>query len=504
MIKLGEILKQPEGRRLELKASLPSKAELAKTIVAFANDAGGEFFLGIQDKPREVIGLEEESLIGLEEKISSIIHDQCAPVILPEIIFLNFEGKHLIVTKIHKGSTPPYHLKNKGVDSGTYIRVGSTNRQASPEMIAELERQKQNISFDSELVFRKTAGELNLDSFKELFQEKTNEPLTNQVLSKLELIKPEQGKVLPTNALVLLSDDEIRKQLFPYAKIECARFKGTVPGNFIDQKTIDINVGLQAEQAYQFVLRHISQGTTDYTGVYRNDRWEYPIIAIREVIRNAVIHRDYSLTGKDIKIAIFDDKIEITSPGKLMPSVDFSDMESGQSEIRNKILAPVFKRLGIIEQWGNGLKLIKEELQTYPETELSWKEPGIAFRVTFTNKNYKQQLELQDELQHEFEKELDAIGTKLGLSWDQVGTKLAPGWHQVISMLNLCTEAQSIQSIMDIVQWSNRTKFRNKYIKLFLELELIQMTIPDKPNSSKQQYITTEKGNLFLKLLKNE
>jgi len=187
-----------------------------------------------------------------------------------------------------------------------------------------------------------------------------------------------------------------------------------------------------------------------------------------------------------------------------MPSVDFSDMESGQSDIRNKILAPVFKRLGIIEQWGNGLKLIKEELQTYPETELSWKEPGIAFRVTFTNKNYKQQLELQDELQHEFEKELDAIGTKLGLSWHQVGTKLAPGWHQVISMLNLCTEAQSIQSIMDIVQWSNRTKFRNKYIKLFLELELIQMTIPDKPNSSKQQYITTEKGNLFLKLLKNE
>ena len=70
-----------------------------------------------------------------------------------------------------------------------------------------------------------------------------------------------------------------------------------------------------------------------------------------------------------------------------MPLVDFSDMESGQSDIRNKVLAQVFKRLGIIEQWGNGLKLIKEELQAYPEIELSWKEPGIAFRVTFTNKN---------------------------------------------------------------------------------------------------------------------
>lgn len=127
----------------------------------------------------------------------------------------------------------------------------------------------------------------------------------------------------------MLSDDELRKQLFSFAKIECARFKGTIPGNFIDQKTIDVNIVSQPEQAYQFVLRHISEGSTDYTGVYRNDRWEYPVIAIREVIRNAVIHRDYSLTGKDIKIAIFDDKIEITSPDKLLPTVDFDDMEAG-------------------------------------------------------------------------------------------------------------------------------------------------------------------------------
>lgn len=500
MPKLTEILKQPEGRRLEFKAQLPTNAELAKSIIAFANDAGGEFYLGIQDNPREVFGLDEESLINLEEKISSIIHDQCAPVILPEILFLNHEGKHIIVTKIHKGSTPPYHLKNKGVKASTFIRVGSTNRQASPEIIAELERQKQNISFDSELVFRKTGDEINIRSFQELFIEKTGEKLTKQVLSKLELLKTEQGKELPTNALILLSDDELRKQLFPFAKIECARFKGTVPGNFIDQKTIDVNVGLQAEQAYQFVLRHISEGSTDYTGVYRNDRWEYPVIAIREVIRNAIIHRDYSLTGKDIKIAIFDDKIEITSPGKLMPSVDFSDMDSGQSDIRNKTLAPVFKRLGIIEQWGNGLKLIKEELQTYPEIELSWKEPGIAFRITFTNKKYSE----QHELQPEFENELSAIGTKLGLSRHQVGTKLAPGWNQVLTILEFCKSPQPLQAIIAKAEWKDRTKFRNKYINPFLEMNLIQMTIPDKPNSSKQKYITTEKGIKFIGLLKSK
>lgn len=509
MSKLSAILLQPEGRRLEFKEALPAKAELAKTIIAFANDAGGELFLGIKDNPREVIGLDENDLIALEEKMASLIHDLCEPVILPEISFLQHEGKHIIRTQIYKGSAPPYHLKNKTVMDGTFIRVGSTNRLASSEIIAELERQKQNISFDSELVFRKSIGEIELQSFSQLFEEKTGEKLTKQVLSKLELYKSEQGKELPTNALILLSDDELRKHQFPYAKIECARFKGIVPGNFIDQKTIDTSVVLQSEQAYQFVLRHISQGTTDYTGVYRNDRWEYPIIAIREVIRNAVIHRDYSLTGKDIKIAIFDDKVEITSPGKLMPSVDFHEMESGQSDIRNKILAPVFKRLGIIEQWGNGLKLIAEELHSYPEIEFSWKEPGIAFRVTFTNKNHIQQPEF----------DIEAIGQemgfKLGLSWDQVGsrlgssrhqvsTKSALSWHQLVEILDFCINPRPIQSIMELAKWKNRTKFRNKYITPLIEIGILERTIPDKPTSSNQEYLLTMKGMAFLQFIQSK
>ena len=323
----------------------------------------------------------------LEEKISNIIHDQCLPVIHPEISFLIVDKKHIVKIHIFKGSAPPYYLKNKGKEIGTYIRVGSSNRQASSEIIEELERQYKNISFDSELSHHTEVDWLNIDSFKSLYQEKTGEPLTAQVLKKLDLFKTEQTKNLPTNALILLSDDEIRKQFFPYAKIECARFKGTIPGNFIDQKTIDENIGIQAEQAYQFVLRHISEGSVDYTGVFRKDRWEYPVIAIREAIRNAVIHRDYSLTGMDIKIAIFDDKLEITSPGKLLPSVDFNDMEAGQSNIRNKVLAPVFKKMGIIEQWGNGLRLIAGELHNYPEIGFEWKEPGMAFRLSFLKKN---------------------------------------------------------------------------------------------------------------------
>ncbi|BAF70811.1 RNA-binding domain-containing protein [Nitratiruptor sp. SB155-2] len=405
-MKLEEILKQPENRRLEFKETLPSKSDLCKSVVSFANDAGGEIYIGIKDTPREIIGVPEEDLLQLEEIISNIIHDSCYPLILPEISFINHNGKYVVKIEIYKGNNPPDYLKSKGKENGTYIRVGSSNRLATKDIIEELEREKQGVSFDSLPLHSKSIDELEISLFAKQFEVITGEKLTKTILKKLNLIILEQNREFPTNALILLSNDEIRNKLFPFAKIECARFKGTVPGDFIDQKSIDEPVSFQAEEAYKFVLRHISQGST-YEGVYRKDRWEYPIIAIREAIRNAVIHRDYSLTGKDIKIAIFDDKIEITSPGKLMPTIDFDDMESGQSDIRNKVLAVVFKKLGIVEQWGNGLRLIAKELKKYPEIKFEWSEPGVSFRVTFKKLNYG--LETQKSISTKFADDNDRL-----------------------------------------------------------------------------------------------
>jgi predicted HTH transcriptional regulator len=96
-----------------------------------------------------------------------------------------------------------------------------------------------------------------------------------------------------------------------------------------------------------------------------------------------VVHRDYSLTGKDIKVAVYDDMVEVTSPGLLPPSIDYNDMKSRQSDTRNKVIAPVFKKLGIIDQWGNGLKLISDELKSYPEIDFTWKEVGLSFQIQF-------------------------------------------------------------------------------------------------------------------------
>lgn len=172
---IKEILKQPEGRRLEFKAELPEHSDLAKTVVAFANDAGGELYIGVSDAPRLLVGLDEDKLMPMEEKISNTIFDRCYPAILPEIKFISENDKRLIQVTIFRGSTPPYYLKEKGKLQGTYIRVGSTNRLADETIIAELERRKRNISFDSEIIPEKTITELNINSFKTIFKEKTGE-----------------------------------------------------------------------------------------------------------------------------------------------------------------------------------------------------------------------------------------------------------------------------------------------------------------------------------------
>lgn len=483
-MKISDIVQQPEGRRLEFKEILPMVAALAKTMVAFANDAGGDLYIGIKNDPRALTGLPEDDLLIIEEQISNIIYDYCYPIIIPEISFHTIDNLHFIKVHIYRGSNLPYYLKSKGKLNGTYIRVGSTNRLANEEIIAELERQKRNISIDAEPVFEKTIDTIDISNFKAFYLDKTGENLDENTLRKLDLIKEQNGSKYPNNACILFSEDPLRKTLFPYAKVECARFKGITIDEFIDQKTIDTHIAVQAELAYDFVLRHINKGAS-VKGVYTETRWEYPVKAVREAIRNAVVHRDYSLTGKDIKVAIYDDMVEITSPGKLMPSIDFNEMEARQSDIRNKVIAPVFKRLGIIDQWGNGLKLIADELKDYPEIEFKWFEKGLQFQVQFVNKNYKQQIESQPELQPELQLEL----------------KEQTLYSKVLEVL--ASKISSKKEVSEKLGQKEITGRLNVVMNKLVNDGMILRTIPKKPSSSKQQYYLSEKGKAFLSLIQN-
>lgn len=119
----------------------------------------------------------------------------------------------------------------------------------------------------------------------------------------------------------------------------------------------------------------------------RIDTYKVPLAAVRESLVNAVVHRDYSISGSDIKFAIFDDRIEITSPGALPKALDVDDILSGRSEIRNRVIARFFKEINFIEQWGTGIGKI---LQACRETGLrdpEFRESGLFFKVTLYKNN---------------------------------------------------------------------------------------------------------------------
>ena len=180
--------------------------------------------------------------------------------------------------------------------------------------------------------------------------------------------------ILPTNAFVLLTEND-----FPQAKIQCAVFKGTTRSVFIDKKEYTGPIFRQIDEAYQFVLRNIKLGAK-IKGLVRVDSYEIPVDSIRELIINAVTHRSYLDEGC-VQIAIFDDRVEITSPGMLFGGLSIEDIKAGQSRPRNRAIAAAFSAMKLIEQWGSGIPRVIEECKEYGLREPDLIELGMSFRV---------------------------------------------------------------------------------------------------------------------------
>ncbi len=376
---------QPESRRLEFKKAFPKGERIARTAVAFANGGGGKIIFGVRDDPRQVTGISDDEIFPLEERIADSIFTRCAPNIVPELSIRAIEGKNLLIVDIFPGSHKPYYIKKQGKHQGTYIRVGSANRLAGAEMLEELERQRRNVSFDSVPVYDLQWSDIDLSGFISAFKALTGKDFDNIRMENLGLMIRERDRSLPSHAAILLSDSEVRKKILPFAKVECARFKGTTMNVFLDQATIDLPVHQAPEACMAFIKRNIALSAT-IGEIYRQDRWEYPLTAIREAVINALVHRDYSQIGSDIKIAIYDDMLEITSPGPLPDTLTIEELQTGRSVIRNRILARIFKEMGFIEAWGSGIPKIRKMIEDYPEIDLDFVEAGYTFQVRFKKK----------------------------------------------------------------------------------------------------------------------
>ena len=483
-------LNQPESRRLEFKETFPKGAQVARTAVAFANGAGGKIVFGIKDKPRKIIGIKEDRLFALEERITGCIFDLCAPSIVPEIYIQSIGGRSLLVVEIFPGSQKPYYLKKSGQRNGTYIRVGSTNRKASLETIEDLQRQRRKVSFDSLPLYDLQLKKVNLNNFKKRYREHTGKSIGMTQLENMGLLQRERDQEYPTHAALLLSDSTACKRLFPFAKIECARFKGVLKRVFLDQLTIQGPIHTTVKPCMDFIKKNIALGAT-IGEIYREDRWEYPLEAIREALVNAIIHRDYAILGSDIKVAIYDDMLEITSPGPLPDSMPIEDLGTGRSEIRNRTLAPIFKNLKLIEAWGSGIRKMRDELADYPEIGLVLQETGHAFQVQFVKK-----VKGESEPQPESRQSRGRVGAELQ---PESRPESQPESLRDRVLGCLVSEVLSKAEISTVLGQKEISGQLNKIVRKLLTEGYIEYTIPEKPKSRLQKYRLTKKGEQALR-----
>ena len=352
---IEEILKGNEGKTLEFKENLQSLQSIIKTIIAFANTAGGIIVIGVEDKNKKIVGVNDP--LAEEERLASVINDSISPLLMPDIEIHAYRSKELIIINVPH-VTGPCYLKSSGIEKGTYIRLGSTNRVADEETLRALKNFAKNIFFDELPHFQGKVSDLDWDFIKSLFH-RVNKKITMHNAESMGLIKQHGTKEYPTYGGIILFGIK-RLALFPEAIIRCARFLGNERDVILDQADIEIYLPLALEEAIKFIQRNTSL-RSEIKGLAREDIPEYPLGALREAITNAIVHADYSMKGVYISIAIFDDRIEITNPGGLPFGFTMEKALAGSSRIRNRVIAKVFYHLKWIEQWGSGLgRIIKE------------------------------------------------------------------------------------------------------------------------------------------------
>lgn len=215
---IAQLLSRPEGKTLEFKQDLSSPRNILKTLVAFANTAGGRLFIGVEDGSREVLGVENP--LDEEERVCSLIADNIEPRLVPNVELISFEDKTLLGVEVYPSGSRPHWLKKEGPDNGVYARLGSTNRKADRELIAELKRTAEGKSFDEQVLPDRTVDDLDFDAAAACF--KGHRKIVEKDLESLRLVTKYQGHLVPTVGGMLLFGKD-RELIFPDAWIQCGQ-----------------------------------------------------------------------------------------------------------------------------------------------------------------------------------------------------------------------------------------------------------------------------------------
>ena len=472
MIDFEQLIKDGENQHVEFKSNF--NVDVLESLVAFANTEGGTVYIGISDKGKITgVNLNDESIQHWVNEIKS----KTEPALLADANLIEIEGKKIVLFSVKEYPIKPISLQGR-----YYKRIRNSNHLLSTVEIANMSLSSLQLSWDSYPAYGKTLDDLDIETIHKFIEKvNSNGRLTlrggtwQENFQKLNLIKSGQ----PTNAAFLL----FGKENIGY-NVHVGRFK--TPYMIIDDRMMNCNLFEAVEETMRFLISQIKVAY-EITGIttQRTQIFEYPLPALREIVLNSFIHRDYT-NPMDVQIKVFDNKITFFSPGELYGKQTVAALltDEYQAYTRNKLIAEAFYLTGDIEKYGTGYTRIRSEIASYPTMKFCFEEIPSAWLVTLSYENQKTSSKTHN-------------NELVSNSDTQVSTQVK---DLILILKDNILSKSEILELHKLVHKSNK-KIMELYFNPAIEQGYIEMLYPDKPHHPKQKYFLTEKGKNLLDII---
>ena len=383
---LDQLVAKGESERLELKKSTGDLRGGMETLCGFLNGQGGKVLFGVTEKGR-ILG-QDVSDQTLQDVAREIMRFE-PPATISQMRVPIEKRREVLLLETTDRSQAPYTYNHR-----PYRRIGTTTSVMSqPEYERRLlERGHAHRRWENQIAERYRLRNLDMKEVRRATSDavasgRLESPIVNplEALQKLKLMESEH---LLQGAVVAFAKEVLPD--YPQCGLRMARFRGTTKAEFLDQRQLTGHAFVLLREADLFLRRHLPVAGRFEPGLFeRQDEPLFPPLALREALVNALCHRDYSIPGGAVGIAVFDDRLEISSTGLLPFGLTVEDLKRNhQSQPRNPLLANVFYLRGLIERWGRGTQKIIELCVKAGHPEPEFEERAGEVIVRFIPSGY--------------------------------------------------------------------------------------------------------------------
>lgn len=373
---------------------LPGRApvsDIAAMLVAMANARGGTLLLGVAPRSDRPVGVDDA-----ENAINCVLEAALSiepPLIIPMPQLIQTHGSPMVVVQVPRGMPYVYAL------AGRFLRrVGTANTAMTPADLRRLMLERGDVTFEAEPARNARRTDLDWEQVEAYAMGLSGigGASPEQVLLKRGCLTRRDDILVPTNAGILLFGRD-PQQFLRGADITAARFAGGEMGDVFTRQDIGGTLPQQIQRAETFLVDNLRKGVQLGDRMARSEQMEYPLKAVRELVVNAVAHRDYSIQGDGIRLYLFSDRLEITSPGGLPGPVTVDNIVDERFS-RNSAIVQVLSDLGFIERLGYGVDRVIALMREMNLPDPRFAETAGGFRVMLTNKPVAETISAEPEL----------------------------------------------------------------------------------------------------------